>query len=164
MYPPLYDIKIIIPEKTKTTHHRHYGTAGAQATQLLLQEMTKHPVDVQSGPATLSRFRLMILLRTPQRSNMPHCPNPLEMPGINHEYLQHHELTEGEGHGGAGGEAFWDSEEGLQNILNIHQSWPKVKDFSKLNELLNKPVCYNLPSNIKMKMKKWGGVGNNRDS
>lgn len=101
MHPPLYDINIVIPVKTKTTHHRHYGTAGVQETQLLLQEMTKHPVDVQSGPAThakpAQRLRLMILLRTPQRSNMPHCPNLLETPGINHEYLQHHELTEGEG-------------------------------------------------------------------
>lgn len=40
----------------------------------------------------LNLLRLMDLLSTPQRSNMPHCPNPLETTQINHEDL--HELTE----------------------------------------------------------------------
>lgn len=40
----------------------------------------------------LNLLRLMVPLSTPQRFNMPHCPNPLETTRINHEDL--HELTE----------------------------------------------------------------------
>lgn len=41
---------------------------------------------------TLNLLRIIVLWSTPQRSNMPHYPNPLETTRINHEYL--HELTE----------------------------------------------------------------------
>lgn len=41
---------IILKKKKKRPQHRHGGAAGAPQIPLFLQEMTKHPVDVQSGP------------------------------------------------------------------------------------------------------------------
>lgn len=55
--------------------------------------MTKHPVDVQSGPATHAE---PVQNQGPMEhpSEIQHAPlsNPLETTRINHEYL--HELTE----------------------------------------------------------------------